>query len=980
MGLYDGFGDTPKQIRSEGQQIDVAFVRNGDGTGTIKWNIPSPVAGCSAEDQAYDGIVIIVSDKPANYIESSPKDGKYYEADPTFDPDMHVGDKIDDARVVGAFYHDKTTSNLIVQDVKDKTPYYVSAYAVDDVARYHREGVHAYSLPTGEHEWNEDEDTRAMHDIGLDIDIIHNGTPTGLVSGTDYTFKVQITGEEYELTIEGHDAPTYPDLVKAINAEFVRITDAPRKNLNLETCFYFDEETKKLYGWDFDKYVELPVIVDEEDPTIPVLGTYWYDGENVYEYESGGWTQLELILQSFDPTNPQCDTIWFDGVTARKWELTHWCELPTFIQDRNPLLPRVMTCDDYWYNEETGTTLGWDTDIDGWKEVDVIYSDQDPNTLAPGDFWYDQTNEIMFIRDPGSTWGTLTAISYEEPDADGNFVGTPVPALYWYIPSQQVFYQRNTNNTDWIEIDFTLAPTDPTERESCDLWWNSSVSVDDLYTWDKINSSWILVNSFTQGTVDPSTPPTLPEGATWYNPFTGELTVLTGSDCKFKNVEYINYPTDPRDLGANVAWLNSEGEIRISDGLSNWTLVDPIHAPTDPYIVPEGTYWYDEDDGDGILKKWNGAGWENQVLKDSLVFPKEGEIFLNDVDEKLYVWDGTTWVETNAIAGVELIAPNKPNQKNRLCFFTYARGCDQYIEVIVEAENLFTQLSNTVMYFDPIPGGSRLEKGQTWNQLGIGDDGSPDERREMHTLIRQRLGAPSQRVELTDDQIDEALNSALLMIRKYSGYGYDRELFFMDLKPNQQKYLMTNRCVGFNKIVTINNLWRLRSGFLNGNLGAGGYDVFGYAALLHLYKTGTFDTLSFHLVSSYIEDMQMLFADHLTYNFIEEKRELHLYHAVYTNERILIDAFIEKPEQWLFTNRDTRSWIKKWAVAESKMMLSQIRGKFQTLPGPNGSTTLNSQELITQAETEKAELIQELEDPGMQNLEQVGGAGHFIMG
>jgi hypothetical protein len=126
--------------------------------------------------------------------------------------------------------------------------------------------------------------------------------------------------------------------------------------------------------------------------------------------------------------------------------------------------------------------------------------------------------------------------------------------------------------------------------------------------------------------------------------------------------------------------------------------------------------------------------------------------------------------------------------------------------------------------------------------------------------------------------------------------------------------------------------------------------------------------------------MQMLFADHLTYNFIEEKRELHLYHAVYTNERILIDAFIEKPEQWLFTNRDTRSWIKKWAVAESKMMLSQIRGKFQTLPGPNGSTTLNSQELITQAETEKAELIQELEDPGMQNLEQVGGAGHFIMG
>jgi hypothetical protein len=978
MGLYDGFGDTPKQIKSEGQQINVAFVRNGDGTGTIKWNIPAPVAGCSAEDQSYDGIIITVSDKPANYIESSPENGKYYEADPTFNPDSHAGSKIDGSRVVGAFYHDKTTNSLIVQDVTDRTPYYVSAYAVDDVARYHREGVHAYSLPTGSEEANDALDSRAMHDIGLDIDIINNGTPTGLESGVDYNFKVKINGEEYELTIEGHDAPTYPDLVKAINQEFVRITDAPRKNLNLETCFYYDPEAKKLYGWDFDKYVELPVIVDENDPTIPVIGTYWFDGENVYEYESGGWNQLTLIKLSYDPVNPECGAIWFDGTIAWKWENSHWCELPTYIQTRNPLLPPILTCDDYWYNDETGVTLGWDTDIDGWKEVDVIYSNQDPDTLAPGDFWYDQTNETMFIREVGSEWGTLSVISYEEPDANGNFPTTPVAAMYWYVPSQQEFFKRNTSNTAWIEIDFTLSPKDPTNRESCDLWWNSSISIDDLYTWDKLNSSWVLVNSFTQGTIDPSAPPELPEGATWINPDTGKLTVLTASDCTFKDAEYITYPTDPTKLGADIAWINSDGEIRISDGVGSWTLVDPINSPTDPYVVPEGTYWYDETED--ILKKWNGAGWENQVLKDSLVYPELGEIFLNDVDEKLYVWDGTTWVETNAIAGVELIAPNKPDHKNRLCFFTYARGCDQYIEVIVEAGNLFTQLDTTVMYFDPVPGNSRLEKGQTWNQLGVGDDGSPDERREMHTLIRQRLGDPSQRVELTNDQIDEAINSALLNIRKYSGYGYDREMFFLDLKPNQQKYLLTNRCVGFNKIVTINNLWRLRSGFLNGTSGAGGYDVFGYAALLHLYKTGTFDTLSYHLVSSYIEDMQMLFADHLTYNFIEERRELQLYHSVYSFERVLVDAYVEKPEQYLLTNRDTRNWIKRWATAESKQMLSQIRGKFQTLPGPNGSTTLNSQELITQAETEKAELMDELHDPAMQNLEQAGIGAHFIMG
>jgi hypothetical protein len=273
-----------------------------------------------------------------------------------------------------------------------------------------------------------------------------------------------------------------------------------------------------------------------------------------------------------------------------------------------------------------------------------------------------------------------------------------------------------------------------------------------------------------------------------------------------------------------------------------------------------------------------------------------------------------------------------------------------------------------------------LEKGGSWNTLGVGDDGSPDERRALHKIIRGRLGAPSQKVELTDDQIDEALDSALMNIRKFSGYGYHRNMFFLDLNPNQQKYKLTNRCVGFNKVTGVNAVHRLRSGFLSGNLTAGGYDIYGYAALQHLYKSGTFDMLSYHLTTSYIEDMQIMFADHFTYNWIEPERELQFYHTIYDRERVLLDAYIERTEQDLFNDRETREWIKRWAVAESKMILSQIRGKFQTLPGPGGSTTLNSQELITQGESEKAELMLEIEDNSMQNLREAGAGAHFIMG
>jgi hypothetical protein len=55
-----------------------------------------------------------------------------------------------------------------------------------------------------------------------------------------------------------------------------------------------------------------------------------------------------------------------------------------------------------------------------------------------------------------------------------------------------------------------------------------------------------------------------------------------------------------------------------------------------------------------------------------------------------------------------------------------------------------------------------------------------------------------------------------------------------------------------------------------------------------------------------------------------------------------------------------KSWIKRFALACSKEILGQIRGKYQTLPGPGGGAQLNGSELIQQATQEKEKLMQEL--------------------
>tara|TARA_R110001599_G_scaffold160729_4_gene348664 strand:- start:5785 stop:7053 length:1269 start_codon:yes stop_codon:yes gene_type:complete len=55
-----------------------------------------------------------------------------------------------------------------------------------------------------------------------------------------------------------------------------------------------------------------------------------------------------------------------------------------------------------------------------------------------------------------------------------------------------------------------------------------------------------------------------------------------------------------------------------------------------------------------------------------------------------------------------------------------------------------------------------------------------------------------------------------------------------------------------------------------------------------------------------------------------------------------------------------KQWIRRFALALSKETLAQIRGKFQTIPIPGESVTLNADALLSQAKEEQEKLREEL--------------------
>ena len=63
-----------------------------------------------------------------------------------------------------------------------------------------------------------------------------------------------------------------------------------------------------------------------------------------------------------------------------------------------------------------------------------------------------------------------------------------------------------------------------------------------------------------------------------------------------------------------------------------------------------------------------------------------------------------------------------------------------------------------------------------------------------------------------------------------------------------------------------------------------------------------------------------------------------------------------------FINEPGRQWIRRYCLALAKEMLGSIRGKYQALPIPGETTTLDYSRLLSEASSEKTTLITELKE------------------
>jgi hypothetical protein len=80
----------------------------------------------------------------------------------------------------------------------------------------------------------------------------------------------------------------------------------------------------------------------------------------------------------------------------------------------------------------------------------------------------------------------------------------------------------------------------------------------------------------------------------------------------------------------------------------------------------------------------------------------------------------------------------------------------------------------------------------------------------------------------------------------------------------------------------------------------------------------------------------------------------------YQPESVLLWIYNYKPDSMLLSDPQVYPWLQEYALAFSKSILGQARGKFSTIAGPQGGGQLNGAALLAEAQLEMEQLEKDL--------------------
>lgn len=209
--------------------------------------------------------------------------------------------------------------------------------------------------------------------------------------------------------------------------------------------------------------------------------------------------------------------------------------------------------------------------------------------------------------------------------------------------------------------------------------------------------------------------------------------------------------------------------------------------------------------------------------------------------------------------------------------------------------------------------------------------------------IELRLGGGMVDVELDPEHYELAINKALARYRQRAENAVEESFVVLELLEGVSEYTLPN------EIIEVKDLYRRTTGISSGT--GTSLEPF-QAAYMNTYLLGSHNRggmASYDFLQQNRETMGRLFGSELLFTWRQSSRKLILHRQIRAEDTIIMHTYNFRPDESLLNDVYAGPWLKDYALAHAKLILAEARGKFTQIAGPQGGTTMNADQLRTDA-------------------------------
>jgi hypothetical protein len=244
---------------------------------------------------------------------------------------------------------------------------------------------------------------------------------------------------------------------------------------------------------------------------------------------------------------------------------------------------------------------------------------------------------------------------------------------------------------------------------------------------------------------------------------------------------------------------------------------------------------------------------------------------------------------------------------------------------------------------------------------------------EIFNYVKASLGDGMIEVELDPNHYETALERAINRYRQRSSNAVEESYSFLTFKKNQNKYILPD------EVINVRSLNRRTVGSrTEGGEGGTLFEPFNlaYTNTYMLRAGATGGLATYYAFASYQEMVGKMFGSFIQHHYDVATKTLTVTQRPRADdETVLMHTDNFRPDITLFKDIYAKPWIRDYTLAVCKTMLGEARGKFSTIAGPQGGTTLNGDALKNDGNTEMERLDNEIG-----NFAEGGTPHSFVIG